>query len=219
MVPLHDDNPSNSTPWVTYGLIVINVLVFVVELQLGQKGLEQFFQTWAVVPAQLNQDFGREWVTLFSSQFLHGGFLHLGGNMLYLWIFGNNIEDRLGRVNFLVFYLVSGAMAALAQNFFSAIDSPIPLVGASGAIAGVMGAYLLRFPQARILTLLPLGFYITTVRIPAVYFLGFWFAQQALYSVVTLGGTVGETGGVAYWAHALGFVVGMGLAVVWGLLD
>lgn len=230
MVPLRDDNPTTITPYVTYALIAINVAIFIYEVSLQMSpqtgALEQFFQTWAVVPRELTASFeGRgnplEWVTLFSSQFLHGGFLHVAGNMLFLWIFGNNVEDRLGHIKYLVFYLACGALAALAQWFFSS-GSSIPSLGASGAIAGVMGAYILRFPQAKILTLIPLGIFITTFRIPAIFFLGFWFVQQAFYGIVSLGATTNigmESGGVAYWAHAGGFVFGAVLGPLLGLLQ
>jgi membrane associated rhomboid family serine protease len=189
--------------------------------------LEEFFRIAAVVPCQLsgscpispvNQQLP-EWMTLFTSQFLHGGFLHIAGNMLFLWIFGNNIEDRLGHVKYLIFYLACGALAALTQWFFSQ-DSPIPSLGASGAIAGVMGAYILRFPRAEVLTLIPLGFFITTVRLPAIFFLGFWFVQQAFYGIAELQApsNIGmEGGGVAYWAHAGGFVFGAILGPLLGL--
>ncbi|MBD2461206.1 rhomboid family intramembrane serine protease [Oscillatoria sp. FACHB-1407] len=227
MVPLRDDNPTTITPYVTYALIAINVIVFIYELMLQQPGeLEQFFRVWAVVPRELTASFeGRgnplEWTTLFSSQFLHAGFLHVAGNMLFLWIFGNNVEDRLGHVKYLIFYLACGALAALAQWFFSS-GSDIPSLGASGAIAGVMGAYILRFPQARILTLIPLGILLTTFRIPAIFFLGFWFVQQAFYGIVSLGPATNvgmESGGVAYWAHAGGFVFGAILGPLLGLFN
>ena len=227
MVPLHDDNPTHITPWVTYGLIAINILAFVYELMLSPEQLQALFQTFAVVPAQLTASFqsgntallGSELFTLISSQFLHGGFLHLGGNMLFLWVFGNNIEDKLGRVAYLFFYLTCGALASLAQ-WGVATQSSIPLVGASGAIAGILGAYILRFPKARILTLVPLGFFLTTFRIPALFFLGFWFFQQFLYGFVSLQTTTAvETGGVAYWAHAGGFLVGLALGPPLGLFS
>lgn len=228
MVPLRDDNPVQITPYVTYGLIIANVLVFIYELTLSPQGLESFFQTWAVVPRELTTEFQDlsliaepEWVTLFSSQFLHGGFLHIAGNMLYLWIFGNNVEERLGHVKFLIFYLACGVLAGLTQWFFST-GSTIPSLGASGAIAGVMGAYILRYPKANILTLVPLGFFITTLRIPAVFYLGFWFLQQAFYGVAGLNAAANvgmESGGVAYWAHAGGFVFGAVLGPLFGLLS
>ncbi|MEO0868124.1 MAG: rhomboid family intramembrane serine protease, partial [Cyanobacteria bacterium J06642_11] len=186
--------------------------------------LEQFFQMWAIVPSELTDSFvGRannpmgEWFTLISSQFLHGGWFHLGGNMLYLWIFGNNIEDQLGHTRFIVFYLACGALAGLAQWFFSP-GSMVPTLGASGAIAGVMGAYIIRFPRAQILTFLPLVIIFTIVRIPAIFFLGWWFVQQAFYSVASLGANADMgSGGVAYWAHAGGFVFGVVLGPLLGL--
>jgi len=156
------------------------------------------------------------WITLITSQFLHGGLLHVGSNMLYLWVFGNNVEDKLGHTRFLIFYLVCGILAALSQWFF-AQDSTIPLVGASGAIAGVMGAYIRRFPKAQILTLIPF-LLIITIRIPAYVFLGVWFVQQALASVLSIG-VQAEMGGVAYWAHAGGFVFGALLGPAIGLFD
>lgn len=229
MVPLKDDNPTQTTPYVTYGLIGLNVLVFLYELTLSQPQLERFFQTWALVPRELTASFGGtaaiaanpEWITLFSSQFLHGGFLHIAGNMLYLWIFGNNVEDRLGHTKFLIFYLVCGALAALAQWYFAA-GSAIPSLGASGAIAGVMGAYIIRFPKARVLTLVPLGIILIPFRIPAVFFLGIWFLMQAFNGIASLGAPANlgmETGGIAYWAHAGGFVFGMILGPILGLFS
>ena len=227
MVPLKDDNPTQITPYVTYVLVALNVLAFLYELTLSQPQLEQFFQAWAVVPRELTASFdgagaiatNPEWITLFSSQFLHGGFLHIAGNMLYLWIFGNNVEDRLGHAKFVVFYLACGALAALAQWYFAA-GSTIPSLGASGAIAGVMGAYIIRFPRARVLTLVPLGIILIPFRIPAVFFLGFWFLMQAFNGIASLGTPTNlgmETGGIAYWAHAGGFVFGMVLGPLLGL--
>lgn len=229
MVPLRDDNPTEITPYVTYGLIAANILVFLYELTLSPPQLEQFFRIWAIVPRELTASFtGQlaytpfpEWLTLISSQFLHGGFLHIAGNMLFLWIFGNNVEDRLGHVRFLVFYLACGVLAGLTQWFFSAY-STTPSLGASGAIAGVMGAYILRFPQARVLTLVPLGIVLFPFRIPAFFFLGIWFLQQALYGVASLNAPVNigmEGGGVAYWAHAGGFVFGAILGPLLGLFS
>ena len=229
MVPLRDNNPITITPYVTYGLVAANILVFLYQLSLPPQQLEGFFHLAAVVPRELTASFSGisvnqpipEWMTLITSQFLHGGFLHLGGNMLFLWIFGNNIEDRLGHVKFLIFYLACGALAALAQWFFSP-NSGIPSLGASGAIAGVMGAYILRFPRAEVLTLIPLGFFITTVQIPAIFFLGFWFVQQAFYGVASLNApsNIGmESGGIAYWAHAGGFVFGVILGPLLGLFN
>jgi membrane associated rhomboid family serine protease len=229
MVPLRDNNPTATVPYVTYGLIIVNILVFIYEVTLAPQQLERFFQLYAVVPAQLSAGFygypaGQpfpEWATLFTSQFLHGGFLHVAGNMLFLWIFGNNVEDRLGHIRYLLFYLTCGALAALTQWYFSPA-SGIPSLGASGAIAGVMGAYILRFPRAEVLTLIPLGFFFWTFRVPAFAFLGIWFLQQALYGVASLGipANIGmESGGIAYWAHAGGFVFGAILGPLLGLMD
>lgn len=224
MVPLNDENPIRITPYVTYVFIGINLFVFLYQIGLGQAGLEEFFRTWAVVPARLSASFAGQaspsaWITLITAQFMHGGILHLGGNMLYLWVFGNNIEDKLGHRRYIIFYLTCGALASLAQWFFSQ-TSMVPSLGASGAIAGVMGAYILRFPQARILTLIPIFFFITTVRIPAIVFLGIWFVQQAFYGIASLSvSTTMEGGGIAYWAHAGGFVFGALLGPLFGLFD
>ncbi len=227
MFPISDNNPTRITPYVTYALIAVNIVVFIHELTLAPPELEQFFQLYAVIPRELTTSFNGipvnqpvpEPLTLVTSQFLHGGFLHVAGNMLFLWIFGNNIEDRLGHIKYIIFYLACGILAALAQWFFSN-QSGIPSLGASGAIAGVMGAYILRFPKAQIRTLLVLGPFITFPEIPAVFFLGFWFFQQALYSVASLGvpTSIGmESGGIAYWAHAGGFVFGAILGPLLGL--
>jgi membrane associated rhomboid family serine protease len=227
--PINDNNPTRITPFVTYALIAINILVFINELSLTQPQLEQFFQLYAVVPKELTANLNGipvnqpvpEPLTLITSQFLHGGFAHLFGNMLFLWIFGNNIEDQLGHVKYLIFYLVCGILAALSQWFFST-QSGIPALGASGAIAGVLGAYILRFPRARVRTLLFLGPFITFPDIPAIFFLGIWFLQQTLYGVASLNveSTIGmENGGVAYWAHIGGFVFGAILGPLLGLFS
>ena len=224
MVPIRDDNPISSTPFVVYALLVLNVVVFLHEITLSELALQQFFNTWAIVPAELTASFRgeipgaeREWFTLISSQFLHGGWFHVGGNMLYLWVFGNNIEDQLGSAKFLLFYLVCGALAGLAHWFFEP-TSIVPTLGASGAIAGIMGAYIIRFPRAKIVTLIPLFVLFTTFRIPAIFFLGWWFVQQAFYSAMSLGADADMgMGGVAYWAHAGGFVFGAILGPILGL--
>ncbi|MCA1992440.1 MAG: rhomboid family intramembrane serine protease [Coleofasciculus sp. S288] len=229
MVPLRDNNPIKITPYVNYTLIAINILVFLYEISLSPPELERFFRTFAIVPRELTASLSSgdmsqivpQLLTLVTSQFLHGGFLHLGGNMLFLWVFGNNIEEQLGRVKYLIFYLTCGILAGLAQWFFST-QSNVPALGASGAIAGVLGAYIIRFPKARILTLIPLGYFLHTVRIPAIFFLGWWFVQQAFYGVASLQAPsdVGaEGGGVAYWAHAGGFVFGAILGPLFGLLS
>ncbi|MGD1854003.1 MAG: rhomboid family intramembrane serine protease [Leptolyngbyaceae cyanobacterium] len=231
MVPIRDENPVQITPYVTYGLIFLNILVFFYELSLpSPMELTAFFRTWAVVPEQLTESFwgGQsipfdlyEWSTLFTSQFIHAGFLHLAGNMLYLWIFGNNVEEQLGRARFLLLYLACGALAALSQWYFG-MFSEVPSLGASGAIAGVMGAYIFKFPSVRILTIMPLGFLFLPIRIPAIFYLGIWFLQQAAYGVASLNApaNVGMAdGGIAYWAHAGGFVFGAVLGPLLGLFE
>jgi membrane associated rhomboid family serine protease len=227
MVPLKDENPVKIIPYVTYILIAVNILVFVYELSLNSNQLDLFFHLFAVVPRELTASFSGvdvhqnipEAVTPITSQFLHAGFAHVAFNMLFLYIFGNNIEEQLGRAKFLLFYLSCGVLAVTAQWFFSATSS-IPSLGASGAIAGVMGAYILKFPQAKIVTVLPLGILFPLFRIPAVYFLGFWFVEQALNGISSLEVTTSvgmESGGVAYWAHAGGFIAGAILGPMLGL--
>ncbi|MDY6782047.1 MAG: rhomboid family intramembrane serine protease [Cyanobacteriota bacterium] len=229
MVPLKDDNPITITPFVTYILIAANIIIFLFEITLSPPQLDGFFHLFAVVPRELTANFNGisvgqpvpEALTLITSQFLHGGFLHVGFNMLFLWIFGNNIEEELGHFKFIIFYLICGILAALTQWFFSA-SSAVPSLGASGAIAGVMGAYILKFPQVRILTLIPFGIFWYTLRIPALFFLGFWFVQQAFNGISMLQVPVNvgmEGGGVAYWAHAGGFAFGALLAPLLGLFS
>ena len=232
VVPLRDDNPTQITPYVTYGLIAVNILVFLYELTLmsaGERQLNAFFQVAAFVPCKLSGSCVRaalsqpipEWLTLVTSQFLHGGFLHIAGNMWFLWIFGNNVEDKLGHIKYLIFYLACGILAGLTQWFFSQ-NSGVPSLGASGAIAGVLGAYIIRFPQAQVLTLFPIGPFITFPRLPAYFFLGWWFVQQAFYGIASLGPRTNigmESGGVAYWAHAGGFVFGAILGPLLGLFS
>jgi membrane associated rhomboid family serine protease len=229
MVPLKDDNPVKIIPYITYILIAVNILVFIYELTLNSNQLDLFFHLFAVVPGELTASFNGvdvhqsipEIITPITSQFLHAGFTHVGFNMLFLYIFGNNIEEKLGRVKFLLFYLSCGVLAVMAQWFFSAMSN-IPSLGASGAIAGVMGAYILKFPQAKIVTVIPLGFFFPLFRIPAVYFLGFWFVQQALNGIASFEVTANvgmESGGVAYWAHAGGFIAGAILGPILGLFS
>lgn len=211
MFPLYDENPTRITPYFTYGLIGMNVVVFLHEVSLSNTQLERFFQLYAVVPEQLTTNWSGEWTTLFTSQFLHGGWWHLISNMIYLWVFGNNIEDRLGHLKYLFFYLTCGALAALCQ-WFIGINSIIPSLGASGAISGVLGAYLIWFPSARITTLIFLGFFITTINVPALVIIGIFFIQNLISgfaSLQTAANMSVETGGVAYWAHLGGFIVGM----------
>ncbi len=206
MIPLRDVIPSRTTPFVTISLITANALAFLFELSLGD-GVNEFTLYFGLVPAAFS------WVAVLTSMFLHGGFLHFGGNMLYLWIFGDNVEDRMGHGRFLAFYLLCGVAAALAQTIMNP-DSIVPMIGASGAIAGVMGAYLVLYPRSRIVTLVPFVF--TIVEIPALFFLGVWFLMQfmsGLGSVVAAASSE-PAGGIAFWAHVAGFVAGLSGVIV-----
>jgi membrane associated rhomboid family serine protease len=197
----------------------MNILVFFHEVSLPGTQLEQFLQLYAVVPRELTNNLGGEWTTLFTSQFLHGGWWHLISNMVFLWIFGNNIEDRLGHFKYIIFYLSCGALAALCQ-WVIGINSGIPSLGASGAISGVLGAYIIRFPDARVMSLVFLGFFITTIRVPALLLIGIFFIQNVISGLANLQAAANmsvETGGVAYWAHIGGFVFGVILGPVLGL--
>jgi membrane associated rhomboid family serine protease len=218
VIPLRDDNPTRSTPVVTFLLIAINVVVFL----LQQVGGVQFTNYLALFPAELTRgvdlvypggqpvNLEPAWLTIFTSMFLHGSWLHLGGNMLYLWIFGNNVEDAIGKVRYLLFYLVGGALAAGTHILFSA-GSRIPTVGASGAIAAVLGGYIVLFPHARVTTLVPIFFFLQVVELPASVVLGFWFLLQLFNGLMGLGSQIGrgaEAGGVAFMAHIGGFIAG-----------
>jgi membrane associated rhomboid family serine protease len=217
--PLYDENPTRITPYITYGLIGINVLVFLHEVRLSEAQLDQFLQLYAVVPRQLTRLPDVEWVTLFTSQFLHGGWWHLASNMLYLWVFGNNIEDRMGHFKYLIFYLSCGALAALCQ-WVIGMDSTIPSLGASGAIAGILGAYLIRFPRTQVVTLVFLLFFVTTIRVPALVLIGLFVVNNVVSGLASLQQAANmsvESGGVAYWAHIGGFVFGIILGPVFGL--
>jgi membrane associated rhomboid family serine protease len=216
--PLYDENPTRTTPFVTYGLIGMNILVFLHEVRLPNNQLEQFFQLYAVIPSQLSADPSFEWTTLFTSQFLHGGWLHLISNMVYLWVFGNNIEDRMGHLKYLIFYLSCGALAGLCQ-WLIGVNSPVPSLGASGAISGVLGAYLIRFPQVNVMTLAFLGFFFTTLRIPAFVLIGLFIVQNVIFGLAQFASRMSvDGGGVAYWAHIGGFVFGVILGPIFGLL-
>jgi len=222
VIPLRDKNPTRRTPLVTWALIGACIAAFAIELSItaagGDAALEGFFRRWGAVPRDITGaletgDYLSQGVLgMFTSMFLHGGWLHLLGNMLFLWIFGNNVEDRLGSIPFLLFYLVGGVAAALTQV---AIDprSTIPLVGASGAIAATLGAYIVLFPGARILSLVFLGFFYQLIEVPALIVLGFWFALQLVSGFASFGAETAD-GGVAFFAHIGGFVLG----VVVGLL-
>lgn len=208
MIPLRDDNPTVSFPLVTIGLIAVNIVIFFYELSLGAQ-FEPFLNTYGAKPLYiLNMTappgYPSPYLTVFSSMFLHGGFFHVAGNMLYLWIFGNNIEESMGHYRFLVFYFVSGIAAVYIFAFMNPA-SIIPMVGASGAVSGVLGAYLVLFPRAKVLTLVPFGFYMQVIKIPAIFVLGFWILVQIINGMVS----GGRGGGVAWFAHIGGFLAGV----------
>lgn len=220
MIPLRDNIPSRTFPYITIALIVVNVLVFIYELILGNH-LNAFFREFAVIPKNYFSGYVLTprgtlhqigpialVVPLFTSMFLHGGWAHVIGNMLYLWIFGDNVEDRMGHVKFLIFYLLCGLTASGAHIVMNS-ESRMPSLGASGAIAGVLGAYLILYPKARVLVLFPLFIFIQIIEVPAFFFLGFWIIQQFIYGAASLGEATAQTGGVAWWAHIGGFLGGV----------
>ena len=227
MIPLRDANPTRRTPIVTLALVFVCFVTFAYQLgRLGSGGMEAldaFVTEWGIVPGELTaawttgSNLTGEALTLITSQFLHGGWLHLLGNLLFLWIFGNNIEDRLGRIRFLVFYLVGGAVAGLTQVAIDP-DSTIPMIGASGAIAATLGAYVVLFPRARITSLVFLGFFYQLIDVPAVVVLVFWFLLQLIDGVASLGAS-DAGGGVAFFAHIGGFVFGALLGLVLRMAD
>ena len=226
MLPLKDDIPSQTTPVVTVGLILLNALAFFYQFALdaggagpGARAAQDLVREFGLVPCRLTgmcADVGglpAPWLTVFTSMFLHGGLFHIGGNMLYLWIFGNNVEDTLGHGRFLVFYLASGVAAAATQTLVGPASS-VPMIGASGAVSGVLGAYLLLFPHANVLTLVTFGLFIRVVRVSALLVLGFWIVIQFVNGILAVSTTAGgaEGGaGVAWFAHIGGFVAGMAL--------
>ena len=217
MIPLRDDNPTEIMPVVTVAIIAICVLVFLWQVSLGAQGLQATVYSLGVIPAVLlhKVDLPAEavlvpaYLTVITSMFLHGGFLHLAGNMLYLWIFGNNVEDAMGHVRFIFFYLVCGLAAVIGQ-VLQAPASEIPMIGASGAISGVLGAYLLLYPHARVLVLIPFGFFTQMMYLPAGWVLGLWFAIQIVSSLAASP----AGGGVAWFAHIGGFLAGVALIPV-----
>lgn len=220
-LPLKDDNPGETVPFITIGLIIINVLVTLYQIYLlfaaGPKA-QYFIYNYGAIPLKLSRNLlsfpphiENSQITLITSMFLHGGFLHLAGNMLYLWIFGNNVEDALGHFRYLIFYFLCG-IAAAYLHILTAPYSKLPMIGASGAVSGVLGAYLLLFPRARVLSLIFLGFFWDLVRVPAMIVLGFWIVLQLVYGIFSLGGPSG--GGVAWFAHVGGFVAGMALLFI-----
>ncbi|HEY7056308.1 MAG TPA: rhomboid family intramembrane serine protease [Vicinamibacterales bacterium] len=200
MFPLSDVIPSRTVPVVTVGLIIVNSLIFLYQVTLPRPLLDEFVMDYALVSANFS------WTSVVTSMFLHGGWMHVIGNMLYLWIFGDNVEDRLGHARFLLFYLASGVVAALLQVVINPF-SEVPMLGASGAIAGVMGAYFVLYPESRVLTAVFIFIFFDLVEIPAIFFLGIWFVMQLLSGVGSLG-ISNTAGGTAFWAHIGGFVVG-----------
>ena len=222
MFPLRDNIPTDRFPVVTVALILANVVIYFL-LQDGRLGLPQGgtggdwpTPTYGAIPCEITgadpcrvAPGGPSWVaTLFSSMFMHGSIVHLGGNMLFLWIFGNNVEDRMGRVRFVVFYVLAGLAALAAQTLFST-GSEVPTIGASGAVAGVLGGYLLLYPRAKVLTFVFIIFFFTFIELPAILFLGIWFIQQAIFASLDLMQPTSGGGGVAYFAHVGGFVLGL----------
>ena len=215
MIPLRDNIPSSRAPVLTIGLIAVNVLVYIIQMMLPPQEVVEFIRLYGLIPLEISS--GNPFIphpvplyaTIFTSMFIHGGLFHLGGNMLYLWIFGDNVEDRMGRPKFLMFYLLSGVGAAAAQ-IWADPASKIPMIGASGAISGVLGAYLFLFPHARVLTLIPLGLFSRVIEIPALVVLGFWIIVQVLNGVMTFGA---KAGGVAWLAHVGGFVAGLVMVI------
>jgi membrane associated rhomboid family serine protease len=214
MFPISDDNPRIGTPYVTWSVIGACVLVFFWQVSLGASGGEIAIYEFGMIPARLLGTAALDpeltavpaWSTVFTSMFMHGGWLHLGFNMLFLWIFGDNVEDSMGHARYLIFYLVCGVAAALAQAFVSP-GSTIPMVGASGAISGVLGAYLLLHPRATVRTVIFLGIFVTMMHLPALIVLGLWFLMQLVSAAFSNSGEAG----VAFWAHVGGFVAGMAL--------
>jgi len=209
MIPIRDEIPTRRVPVVNYLLIAFNILVYVL-MWLAGSAQESLVYQFAMIPSNFANgvDVG-DIADIFTSMFMHGGLAHIAGNMLYLWIFGDNIEDRLGHARYLFFYLGGGIVASLA-HLLTNPNSQIPTVGASGAIAAVLGAYLVLYPRSRILTFIPLGFFMRLTSVPAIIVLGLWFVLQLFSGVLSLGGP--DVGGVAFWAHIGGFVVGMLLA-------
>jgi membrane associated rhomboid family serine protease len=216
MIPLRDDIPHRTFPFVNTALIIANVIVFIYEINLANRHLlEKFIFTYGMVPARVTASdiasyyrLGEHLMPFFTSMFLHGGWLHIVGNMLFLYIFGDNVEDRVGHVKYFIFYVLCGCAAALTHVVTNP-GSRVPTIGASGAIAGVMGAYLVLFPRARVLTLIPIFFFFDIIEIPAFFFLGIWFIIQ--FFVGTFGLATGgqEFTGIAWWAHVGGFVSGI----------
>ncbi|HMD31069.1 MAG TPA: rhomboid family intramembrane serine protease [Candidatus Acidoferrales bacterium] len=219
MIPLKDNTPRSSAPVVTVAIIIVNTLAFFYQLTIPNKLEPAFLMSYALVPARMTQMVGAPHVPLqvafepfLTSMFLHGGWLHLIGNMWFLWVFGDNVEDRLGHISYLFFYLFCGFGAGLA-HFVANVGSAVPSLGASGAISGVLGAYIVLYPRAQVLTLVPLIIFWFTVEIPAFLVLGYWFVIQFVSGVASVGAR--NAGGVAWWAHIGGFVLGVLMVKMW----
>lgn len=206
MMPIKDDNPTEKTPFINYTLIAINILVFIYELILPENQLNDFIYTYSIIPQ--NIVLGQDLITLLTAMFMHGGFMHIFGNMLYLYIFGDNIEDAMGHGRFIVFYLTCGLAASALQIFINP-SSTIPNLGASGAIAGVLGAYLVLYPRARVHTIIMFGYFIRWIKLPALFVLGFWFVIQLFSGIGSLSYAGEGSGGVAFFAHIGGFIAGV----------
>ena len=217
MIPVGDSPRRRITPYVNVGIIVASVLVFLYELSLDSMDVSRFFLDWGVIPLQLvdwleSPSGVEEPATIATAMFIHGGWLHLIGNMLFLWVFGDNVEDAMGHGRYLLFYLLAG-VGAVALQVFVDPDSRIPMIGASGAIAGVLGAYLVLYPRATVSVLIPWLWFLGTFPVPAAFLIVFWFLLQLLNGVADLGAASGVTQGIAFWAHVGGFIVG--LVLVW----
>lgn len=211
MIPIRDQIPTRRIPIINYMLLAVNIFVFILQWLAGPNE-EAIIYQFALIPASFTSGIGLGDISsIFTSMFMHAGLAHLGGNMLYLWIFGDNVEDSMGHGRFLIFYIIGGIVASLT-HIFTNPTSVIPTVGASGAIAAVLGAYLVLYPRARVLTIIPLGFFLRMTTIPAAIVLGLWFVLQLFSGVLSMGGP--DVGGVAFWAHIGGFVSGVVLAKI-----
>ena len=206
MFPLYDTVRSRTFPLITLLLILANVVAFLYELRMDSATLEEFIFTWGLIPARFVEDSSAAWTTIFSSMFLHGGWFHIINNMWVLFIFGDNVEAGMGKIRYLIFYLLSGVAAGLLQTYVLP-SSLVPMIGASGAVAGVLGAYLILFPRSRIASLVPILFIFTIIEIPAILFLIFWFLSQLYSGLFAMGGSAGS--GIAWWAHIGGFLFGV----------
>ncbi len=217
MIPLRDKNPTKLVPFVNVAIILVNIIVFAYEVSRGEA-LNEFIRHFAVIPVDISGSIGGRGIqfrsigTLFTSMFLHAGWLHLGGNMLYLWVFGDNIEDKLGHARYFFFYLICGLISSVLYIYVDP-QSTVPTIGASGAISGVLGAYLLLFPKARVLTVIPIFIFLQFVELPALIVLGLWFVLQFFSGLASLGYGTAEAGGIAWWAHIGGFVAGLVLVL------